>query len=204
MDHIMTNTNHTETDLFSLNLDELAEVLGSTKDELAEAQAVLDAVKLFSYRIKEMRASRGITRAELGRLIGVSEQRVAQLESGTLRNAPNIKNFATITHVLKHNFALDTSAEELATAEATVAVGIEKQRELEEKNAELTALLSEKNMMILRLKRQVVQLTNLVTKLRRKLGYSARKPQLQEGPLLKRSLRGTTSAMTSVLAVKKL
>ncbi len=96
----MTTTTTQDVDLFSLEGDALAEKFGTTKEQLEEAQAVLQLVQSAAKRIKTMREHKGMSRAALGELLGVTEQRVAQLESGTLRNAASLKTIAKAAYHL--------------------------------------------------------------------------------------------------------
>lgn len=187
----MTHTSHTDIDLFSLNAEELAQELGWTNSELAESQAVLDGVRLFAHRIKAMRNARNMSRAELGNRIGVSEQRIAQLESGTLRNAPNIKSFTTIAHVLGYNFELLTSPVE----DSAPVSKLDTEAELNELRAEvgeLLASLKKRNSAFHELRLRYERLAAKHIKLMKTIGRRS-------------NFRNTTSSMTSraAFAMKK-
>ena len=87
-------------DLFELDDATLAERLGVTAEDVAVEMAVIRMVQSYGDQVKAMRTLRGWSRDKLAERIGVSATRVAQLESGTLRNAISLKTFAKIAYVL--------------------------------------------------------------------------------------------------------
>lgn len=89
-------------DLSNLDLDagQVAELLGVSRDEVALADATIALVQRHAALITTMREQRGLTRADLARLLDLSPGRVTQLESGEIRHAVNLKTLAEVAHKL--------------------------------------------------------------------------------------------------------
>lgn len=95
-------------DLSNLDLDagQVAELLGVSRDEVALADATIALVERHAALITAMREQRGLTRAELARLLDLSPGRVTQLESGEIRHAVNLKTLAEIAHKLEFDIGV--------------------------------------------------------------------------------------------------
>lgn len=93
------------TDISNLSTDEVAELLGVERAEVELADATIALVESYAAAITKMRDRRGLSRADLARMLDLSPGRVTQLESGEIRHAVNLKTLAEIAHKL--DFDLD-------------------------------------------------------------------------------------------------
>ncbi|MXN63603.1 helix-turn-helix domain-containing protein [Stappia sp. GBMRC 2046] len=100
----------TQVDLSNLDLsaDQVAEIVGTSVDEVRVADATIRYVQRNADLIKAMREARGLSRSELAEILGLTPGRVSQLESGQIRHAPNLKTLAEIAYRL--DFEIDVSA----------------------------------------------------------------------------------------------
>lgn len=103
---VQTRTTSKQIDL-DLSVEELAEVLNADATDVLRNETILDAVEHASLAIKEAREERGWDRKRLASVLQVTEARVCQLESGTLRNAPSLKTLATIAFHLGMELRLE-------------------------------------------------------------------------------------------------
>jgi transcriptional regulator with XRE-family HTH domain len=108
-------------DLSNLNLDagQLAELLGVSRTEVELTDAVMALVQRHAALITRMRERRGLSRADLARMLDLSPGRITQLESGEIRHAVNLKTLAEIAHKL--DFDIDVGVQD--RREPFVAVG---------------------------------------------------------------------------------
>ncbi len=93
------------TDISNLSTDEVAELLGVERAEVELADATIALVESYAAAITKMRDRRGLSRADLARMLDLSPGRVTQLESGEIRHAVNLKTLAEIAYKL--DFDLD-------------------------------------------------------------------------------------------------
>jgi transcriptional regulator with XRE-family HTH domain len=72
----------------------LIDDLRASKPEFAEAEAAVDLVRRAGDLLEQMRERAGLTQEQLAKKLGMTPGRISQLESGTLRDAPSLKNLA--------------------------------------------------------------------------------------------------------------
>ncbi|MGE0665354.1 MAG: multiprotein-bridging factor 1 family protein [Sphingomonadales bacterium] len=119
------------SDLSNLSTDDVAELLGVERADVELADATIALVERYAGAITRMRDQRGLSRADLARLLGLSPGRVTQLESGEIRHAVNLKTLAEIAHKL--DFDLDITLhdrrdaladDQLVAADVDEALGV--------------------------------------------------------------------------------
>ena len=66
--------------------------------EFAADVAAVELVRAVARHLKAVREGAGITQAELGKAIGVTQGRISQLESGLMDHAPNLETIALYAH----------------------------------------------------------------------------------------------------------
>lgn len=100
----------TKVDLSNLDLsaDQVAEIVGTSVNEVRVADAAIRYVQRNADLIRAMREERGLSRSELAEILGLTPGRISQLESGQVRHAPNLKTLAEIAYRLE--FEIDVHA----------------------------------------------------------------------------------------------
>jgi transcriptional regulator with XRE-family HTH domain len=83
----------------------------STDEALGESFAIVDLVRQAGDMLARMRERAGLSQTELAERLGMTPGRVWQLESGTLRHAPSLKNVARWARVCGESVHLQASGE---------------------------------------------------------------------------------------------
>jgi len=73
-----------------VKLENLAADLGVSLDELREKQRIME-------KIKKLRVTQGLSQLELANIVGVSQSRIAQIESGV---GTKMVSFDVLFHIL--------------------------------------------------------------------------------------------------------
>ena len=68
--------------------------LGKKNPEIARATAIVAAVNRAATLLRDFRSKRGLSQADMAGKLGVSQPRIAQLESGKPGNAPSLEQLA--------------------------------------------------------------------------------------------------------------
>lgn len=63
---------------------------------MRRAVQAVEAVDQASELVRRIRKSKGLTQAQLGKKLGVSQARISQIESGSLENSPSIETLSEI------------------------------------------------------------------------------------------------------------
>jgi len=86
---------------------DIASMLAIDVDEVKLNSATMGLVERSADLLNKMRTEQGFSQRELGNLLGVSEGRISQYESGLLRHCLNLKTLAKAAHILGYQIALD-------------------------------------------------------------------------------------------------
>src|SRR5579864_1042978 len=77
-----------------IDTNSLIEELRESRPEYDEAHAIVELVRSVGDTLERMRKRKGLSQAEMAKLLEVTPGRISQLESGTVRNAPNLSVLA--------------------------------------------------------------------------------------------------------------
>lgn len=135
--------------------------LRADKPEFAEAEAVVDLVRKAGDMLEQMRERKQLTQEQLAKKLDMTPGRISQLESGTLRDAPSLKNLARFAAACGETIDVMASG-------ARVQAGDAAQDEAEATRKEVERLREE--IVVLRKQDQSAAILKELTALRQEVG----------------------------------
>jgi transcriptional regulator with XRE-family HTH domain len=115
-----------ELDMTNTNVANVINDLRQKNPDFDLATAEIELVRKVGDTLQKMREEAGLTQEALAKRLGISASRVSQLESGTLRDAPNLKTLARFAHECGQKIEFGYGAASPAGLYDVVAMGFVK------------------------------------------------------------------------------
>ncbi len=98
------------------------QALARDNPTIALAMAQVEFIRSVAKFLREMRVNRGLSQASMAKLLGVSQPRIAQIESGKPGNAASLEQIAGYAYHCDDQFSLIAASKALVNKGVTLGV----------------------------------------------------------------------------------